>query len=827
MNAWTHMIANRFQQSFYPGGLLEVLLESVLVLLVPTLICFSWRRAAAATRHLIWLAGVATLPLLLGLAVLPHTWPKPLWSVSKELNTGNQVSLTLTLMPGPAQPDLDRSGDPLVSRRPAEAVPGKPIAARVAGRWLVPAVACWAGGALLGLVWLGMGQTRLRQLAQRSQSAETLEWQSLLAAAAQSLGLRRSVRLLHGGEGVMPVTWGGRRPVVLLPAEAATWPRQRRRVVLLHELAHVKRWDCLTQTVAHAICALFWVNPLVWLAVHRMCIERERACDDLVLQSDCKASDYATELLTIARSFRPAVFAAGIGMARSARLQGRIAAMVDPNRARRLRPPMVAAILCGMAGLVACLAGTTRSSRVLSIEPAESAALWREQLTRLESFAVAKQRQSEALAAKDGESMSGQYQLCLDAAVRGDVQTVTNRYEFFKRNHGQYGGHGLDLPHAPCWQPVLEVCLAYDHLANCDPKYTKLVADGIINSIPPGSIYFGGTDPGRGLPTAFETSSIDGIPFFCLTQNALADGTYLHYLRTMYGAKIYTLTDPDSQRCFSDYLADAQRRLRHDQQFPDEPPQLKPGENVQQDRDHVRVSGQVAVMSINARLTKLLFDRNPDRQFYLEESFPLDWMYPYLEPNGLILKLNRQPLGDLSEAVLARDHDYWREITAQALGDLVNDDTSVSDLVARVQQVYVRHDLRGFTGDPAFVGNHYAKAMLSKLRASIAGVYAWRLGTNSPAEYQPKTDADLQGLLQQTDLAFRQAFALCPYSPEAVFRYVNFLVQHHRADEARLIAQTALDVETAARAAGENIRKVPGKPGFKDLLQDLETTQGQ
>jgi len=91
----------------------------------------------------------------------------------------------------------------------------------------------------------------------------------------------------------------------------------------------------------------------------------------------------------------------------------------------------------------------------------------------------------------------------------------------------------------------------------------------VINSIPAGSIYFGGTDPGRGVPTAFCKSSIDGDPFFTLTQNALADGTYLEYLRAMYGGKIYTPTGEDSQRCFQEYMTGAMSRLHENKLKPE------------------------------------------------------------------------------------------------------------------------------------------------------------------------------------------------------------------------------------------------------------------
>jgi len=230
-------------------------------------------------------------------------------------------------------------------------------------------------------------------------------------------------------------------------------------------------------------------------------------------------------------------------------------------------------------------------------------------------------------------------------------------------------------------------------------------------------------------------------------------------------------------------------------------------------------------MSINGLITKLIFDRNPEREFYVEESFPLDWMYPHLEPHGLIMKINRQPLAELPEDVLARDRDYWRQIIAGTVGNMLGEGTSVSDLAASVERVYVRRDFQGFTGDPAFVENHYAKAMLSKLRASIAGIYAWRLATNSFAGYRPNIVADRQRLMQQADLAFRQGFALFPYSPEVVFRYVNFLLQFNRIEDARLIAQTAVDVNIKSNLRDRQF-KDQTQSQFKDLLQNLQKMQG-
>jgi len=219
-------------------------------------------------------------------------------------------------------------------------------------------------------------------------------------------------------------------------------------------------------------------------------------------------------------------------------------------------------------------------------------------------------------------------------------------------------------------------------------------------------------------------------------------------------------------------------------------------------------------MSINGLLAKIIFDRNPGREFYIEESFALDWMYPYLEPHGLIMKLNHQPLAHLPAETLARDREYWRKLVAGMLGDWLDEKTPVSEVAAFVDRVYVRRNLKGFTGDPRFLQNDYAGKIFSKLRCSIGGLYAWRFSPNAPPEYRPKSNAERQALVQEADFAFRQAFALCPSSPEAVFRYVQLLMQFNRMDEALLVAQTSLKLD-------------PGDRQFTGLVESLRSFKQQ
>jgi hypothetical protein len=395
---------------------------------------------------------------------------------------------------------------------------------------------------------------------------------------------------------------------------------------------------------------------------------------------------------------------------------------------------------------------------------------------QLLSFSAAKEQQARQLAKDLDLQLSPDIWRFFAAAKQGDWPAATNVYAQLRLRAGQYSDSTNDVAVAgPVWQTVIEVEMSFEAFASGGKKYPLAFGEGIIQSIPAGSIYFGGTDPGRGLVTALCASQPEGKPFYTLTQNALADMRYLEYLRAMYGRRIYIPTAEDSQKAFQDYTADAQRRLKLNQ--------LKPGEDVQVTEGRVQVSGQVAVMAINGLLVKTIFEHNPNCEFYLEESFPLDWMYPYLSPHDLIFQLNRTPLPQLTGAMLDADRAFWAQKCDAMLGGWLKPETSVSNVCVFAASVYGRKDFVHFAGDREFVTNDYAMKAFSKLRSSQAGLYQWRL-TNKPG-------ADRARLRAAADQAFRQAFALCPTSPEAVFRYINFLLSESRFADAVQIAQTA------------------------------------
>jgi predicted Zn-dependent protease len=169
-------------------------------------------------------------------------------------------------------------------------------------------------------------------------------------------------------------------------------------------------------------------------------------------------------------------------------------------------------------------------------------------------------------------------------------------------------------------------------------------------------------------------------------------------------------------------------------------------------------------------------------------------MYPHLTPFGIIMKINRQIVPEFSQEVINKDHEFWSKYSDRLVGNWITYDTPVKDICAFAERVYLHHDYKGFTGDRKFVRDDNAQKAFSKLRSSIGGIYAWRVANYS------KSPADQQRMIKEAEFAFKQAFAYCPFSPEAVYRYVNLLLSMNRVDDAIDIVETCkkLDPENSA-----------------------------
>jgi hypothetical protein len=158
------------------------------------------------------------------------------------------------------------------------------------------------------------------------------------------------------------MTWGFSRPVLVLPADAKTWPEDRVDSVVLHELAHIERRDWLAGIVAQLACALYWFNPFVWAIRKRMEVESETAADDRVLNTGISATQYAFHLVGVTRDLRAVRSSTevALAMARPGSLDRRIRAILEASRCRTAVRGVVAfGLIASVTGLVIAVGAAT------------------------------------------------------------------------------------------------------------------------------------------------------------------------------------------------------------------------------------------------------------------------------------------------------------------------------------------------------------------------------------------------------------------------------------------------------------------------------------
>ncbi|MCP4545066.1 MAG: DUF4440 domain-containing protein [bacterium] len=308
--------------------LLSLTLKSSLILIILGLLTLAVPRTSASVRHMLWAMGMVALLLLPLLSQV-----LPVWEVAQ---LPVLVQPTTSAIPDPMPPSGPESRSLKSTTYPVEPAPGDTSRSRPSLPLIL--IGVWMTGTLAALLLFAVGHLQLQRLVKKAHPVTDRGWLDQGAESAASLEIKPDAfSLLYTTRGLSPMTWGIRRPVIILPSEHTAWSPSQRRDILVHELAHVKRRDCLTQTLANLACILHWFNPLVWLASRKMLVERERACDDQVLLHGGSASDYAGSLLEIARSlgtdFRTAQIS--MAMARRSQIAGRLLAVLDPDLGRR------------------------------------------------------------------------------------------------------------------------------------------------------------------------------------------------------------------------------------------------------------------------------------------------------------------------------------------------------------------------------------------------------------------------------------------------------------------------------------------------------------
>ena len=362
-------------------GLLVFALRATVLLLAAFLATRLLRDASAATRHLIWtaaVAGVVALPLL---SVVVPTWDVPVVTITARTDAPlaslaetadartpvvhEERARTTPAAPGPTAP----TGAAVASSAPDA---GPSFFERLSAATMMASL--WLAIAGLLLVRLAIANARVSGWKRASDIVDDGRWNSLMRRLTRDYHIERPVVLLQSGETDVPVTWGVVYPVVLIPANADDWDEEQRIAVLTHELAHVKRFDALSQMIGQIALALLWFHPLAWVAVRRMRQEREHACDDFVLAAGARASRYADDLLGLARRLaRPtAPAAAALAMARRSELEGRLLAILDPAIKRGAVQKGKVGVLAVLVLLCAIPLSAFKPAARVNFAPAES-----------------------------------------------------------------------------------------------------------------------------------------------------------------------------------------------------------------------------------------------------------------------------------------------------------------------------------------------------------------------------------------------------------------------------------------------------------------------
>jgi TonB family protein len=322
------------------------------------------RRRSAALRHWVLAAAVicaAAAPLL---ELIVPAWRVPATSWS---SSSRAIDPSEWITPRDATIDAPSAATP---RRE-----GATVFTRLTAPRTIAAV--WLAGAFISCLMLFVGLARLSWLAARAEPVRAGRWADAAVSVSRAFGLKRPVALLQSEHPTLLVTWGVFRPTVMLPAPARDWSEARVRVVVCHELAHIRRGDWIVQLVAELLRSAYWFNPLLWMACARVRQESEHACDDAVLGLGVEGPDYAAHLLDVARSFKAhrQLWSPALAIARPSSLERRVRAMLnahlDRNPITRTASILAVAVLLAVtipiAGFTAfaAAASTTFSGTVV------------------------------------------------------------------------------------------------------------------------------------------------------------------------------------------------------------------------------------------------------------------------------------------------------------------------------------------------------------------------------------------------------------------------------------------------------------------------------
>ncbi len=317
------------------SSLLGLVFRATILLSAALALAWLARSARAGVRHLLWTMTFALLLALPVFSLLDLSWEVPILPSAgsapvqpfPEVAPAPVASSRFITLPAPAQslPDAGSTEVPIGQPPPSPS------------RSVPLPLLLWGVGCAAALISLATGGVRLARLVRAATPLRDPIRLRQAESVRERLGIRGDVRLLLSPAATTPMTGGLLKRVILFPVSATVWSPERWRVVLTHEMVHVRRRDVLRQLMARAVVALYWFHPLSWVAARLAAVASEEACDEQVLTLGTRPSEYATHLLALAGSIGAHRSVPALPMARQSRsqLERRIMAILTPRRPGR------------------------------------------------------------------------------------------------------------------------------------------------------------------------------------------------------------------------------------------------------------------------------------------------------------------------------------------------------------------------------------------------------------------------------------------------------------------------------------------------------------
>ncbi len=229
--------------------------------------------------------------------------PEPVIRINPQILNGNHPGVNEgTALSLDANQPANQKPEPVIRINPQ--IPIRTALANQLPHWSVWLFAIWSIGVMIMLGKLLMENIRIYHLKRNAIRIADNKWLLILDGLKAQVGLDSPVIMKFANTVPVSVVLGCFKPVIIIPESADNWSDERRRIILLHELSHIKRYDNLRQSIVYLVAIIYWFNPLIWIAVRLLKTSRELACDDQVLETGVLPSTYAAHLLAIIHTLR-------------------------------------------------------------------------------------------------------------------------------------------------------------------------------------------------------------------------------------------------------------------------------------------------------------------------------------------------------------------------------------------------------------------------------------------------------------------------------------------------------------------------------------------